>query len=221
MVMKADFDDYYARRREAMVVNQLEARGIKDQRVLAAMRQVPRHLLVPPALADRAYDDTPLAIKEGQTISQPYVVAWMTELLKLKGDDVVLEVGTGSGYQAAVLSRLAAKVYSVERIATLAESATERLRELGVTNVEVVVGDGSRGLQLHAPYDAVIVTAGSPGVPPLLFEQLAEGGRLVIPVGSSTLQVLTVVEKKRGREVTRSEGSVVFVPLVGRDGWEG
>ena len=176
---------------------------------------------VPPALADRAYDDTPLAIKEGQTISQPYVVAWMTELLNLKGDDVVLEVGTGSGYQAAVLSRLAAKVYSVERIATLAESAAERLRELGVTNVEVVVGDGSRGLQLHAPYDAVIVTAGSPRVPPLLFEQLAEGGRLVIPVGSSTLQVLTVVEKKRGREVTSSEGSVVFVPLVGRDGWEG
>lgn len=204
-----------------MVVNQLEARGIRDQRVLAAMRQVPRHLLVPPALAGRAYDDTPLAIREGQTISQPYVVAWMTELLNLKADDVVLEVGTGSGYQAAVLSRLAAKVYSVERIATLAESAAERLRELGVTNVEVVVGDGSRGLQLHAPYEAVIVTAGSPGVPPLLFEQLAEGGRLVIPVGSSTLQVLTVVEKKRGREVTRSEGSVVFVPLVGRDGWEG
>jgi len=207
--------------REAMVERQLEARGIKDPRVLDAMRAVPRHLFVLPGFEERAYDDTPLAIKEGQTISQPYIVAWMTELLRLGGDEVVLEVGTGSGYQAAVLARLASRVYTIERIASLARSAGERLERLGVTNVEVVVGDGTRGLPEHAPYDAIMVTAGAPAVPPLLFEQLAEDGRLVIPVGSSTLQTLTLVEKRGGEAVTRSEGSCVFVPLLGRDGWDG
>lgn len=219
--MAAEFDrDVYGELREAMVTHQLVARGIKDPRVLEAIREVPRHLFVLPAYADRAYDDTPLAIKEGQTISQPYMVAWMTELLGLEGEEVVLEVGTGSGYQAAVLARLAKRVYSIERIASLAESASKRLKELGAANVEVVVGDGTRGLKEHAPYQGIIVTAGAPRVPPLLVEQLAEGGRLVIPIGSTAMQMLTVIEKKGGEAVASSEGSCVFVPLVGRDGWE-
>ena len=215
-----DGDDY-RELREAMVVDQLLSRGIRDPRALEAMRQVPRHLFVLPGQADRAYDDTPLAIKEGQTISQPYMVAWMTELLGLEGDEVVLEVGAGSGYQAAVLARLAGRVYSIERIPSLADAASRRLEELGVTNVEVLVGDGTRGLPEHAPYQGIMVTAGSPKVPPLLVEQLAEGGRLVIPIGSTTMQMLTVIEKRGGQVVTSSEGSCVFVPLVGRDGWDG
>lgn len=220
MAAEMDGDDY-RELREAMVVDQLLSRGIRDPRALEAMRQVPRHLFVLPGQADRAYDDTPLAIKEGQTISQPYMVAWMTELLGLEGDEVVLEVGAGSGYQAAVLARLAGRVYSIERIPSLADAASRRLEELGVTNVEVLVGDGTRGLPEHAPYQGIMVTAGSPKVPPLLVEQLAEGGRLVIPIGSTTMQMLTVIEKRGGQVVTSSEGSCVFVPLVGRDGWDG
>ncbi|MBK5093041.1 MAG: protein-L-isoaspartate(D-aspartate) O-methyltransferase [Actinobacteria bacterium] len=203
-----------------MVERQLEARGIKDRRVLEAMRDVPRHLFVLPAYRERAYEDCPLPIDERQTISQPYMVAWMTELLCLKGDETVLEIGTGSGYQAAVLSKLARFVYTVERIPALAESARERLRDVGITNVEVVVSDGTEGLPEHAPYEGIIVTAGSPSVPPLLVEQLGDRGRLVIPVGSSGVQMLTVIEKRGDRTITSEEGSCVFVPLVGKYGWE-
>ncbi len=212
-------DDYECRR-EAMVDQQIRARGVKDPRVLEAMRTVPRHLFVPDAHRARSYHDTPLPTAEGQTISQPYIVAWMTEMLRLKGDEVVLEVGAGSGYQAAILCLLARFVYTIERIGTLAESARRRLEGLGLTNFEVVVSDGTKGLPEHSPYPGIIVTAGAPRVPPLLTEQLADGGRLVIPVGSATLQVLTVIEKKGDKIITREEGSCVFVPLVGKHGWE-
>ena len=215
-----DEDDPHLELRHSMVRRQLEARGIRDRRVLEAMKAVPRHLFVLPAYRGRAYDDCPLPIDERQTISQPYMVAWMTELLHLKGKETVLEIGTGSGYQAAVLSKLASFVYTMERIPSLAESARKRLQDAGITNVEVVVSDGTEGLPVHAPYEGIIVTAGSPSVPPTLVEQLADGGRLVIPVGSSAVQMLTVVEKSGNKTITREEGSCVFVPLVGRYGWE-
>jgi protein-L-isoaspartate(D-aspartate) O-methyltransferase len=217
----AEFErDIHQELREEMVATQLEARGIRNRRVLQAMREVPRHLFVIPSHRDRAYDDTPLAIKEGQTISQPYMVAWMTELLRLEGDETVLEIGTGSGYQTAILARLSRFVYSIERISSLAQTASERLRELGIENVRVMVGDGTKGLPEHAPYQAIMVTAGAPDVPPLLVEQLAEGGRLVIPVGGASMQMLTVIEKKDGKIVTHKEGFCVFVPLVGKYGWD-
>jgi protein-L-isoaspartate(D-aspartate) O-methyltransferase len=215
-----DEGDPYLELRQSMVKRQLEARGIRDRRVLEAMRAVPRHLFVLPAYRERAYEDCPLPIDERQTISQPYMVAWMTELLQLKGGETVLEIGTGSGYQAAVLSKLARFVYTIERIPSLAESARKRLLDAGVTNVEVVVSDGTEGLPEHGPYEGIIVTAGSPGVPPTLIEQLADGGRLVIPVGSSAVQMLTVVERSGDEAITREEGSCVFVPLLGRYGWE-
>ena len=215
-----DEGDPYLDLRLSMVRRQLEARGIKDGRVLRAMREVPRHLFVLPSYRERAYDDCPLPIDEGQTISQPYMVAWMTELLHLEGEETVLEIGTGSGYQAAVLSKLAGFVYTMERIPSLAESAKRRFREVGIKNVEVIVGDGTEGLPEHSPYGRIMVTAGAPRVPPLLVGQLADGGRLVIPVGASGIQMLTVVEKRGGKTITREEGSCVFVPLVGKYGWE-
>jgi protein-L-isoaspartate(D-aspartate) O-methyltransferase len=215
-----DEGDPYLDLRLSMVRKQLEARGIKDGCVLRAMQEVPRHLFVLPSYRERAYDDCPLPIDEGQTISQPYMVAWMTELLHLEGEETVLEIGTGSGYQAAVLSKLAGFVYTMERIPSLAESAKKRLREVGIKNVEVIVGDGTEGLPEHSPYGGIMVTAGAPRVPPLLVEQLADGGRLVIPVGTSGIQMLTVVEKRGGKTITLEEGSCVFVPLVGKYGWE-
>ena len=215
-----NLSEYYQSMRDSMVAEQMASRDITDTRVLEAMRRVPRHLFVPASRRDRAYDDTPLLLGEGQTISQPYIVAWMTQLLELKGDETVLEVGTGSGYQAAILGVLAERVYTIERIETLAQAAAGLLDDLGLDNVEVVVGDGSQGLPEHAPFGAILVAAGSPGVPDALVEQLAEGGRLVIPVGSSTMQMLTVVTKKDGRVRKREVGSCVFVPLVGMYGWE-
>jgi protein-L-isoaspartate(D-aspartate) O-methyltransferase len=212
--------DYYQSLRDEMVEQQMRARGITDERVLEAMRRVPRHLFVPPGRRDRAYDDTPLPLGEGQTISQPYMVAWMTELLCLRGNEVVLEVGTGSGYQAAVLGVLAKKVYTIERIPSLAEAAARLLTELSLDNVEIVVGDGSKGLKEHAPYDGILVTAGSPGVPQVLVEQLADGGRLVIPVGPASMQMLNVITRRGDDVETNQVGSCVFVPLVGMYGWE-
>lgn len=203
-----------------MVEQQLAARGITDARVLEAMERVPRHLFVPPARRSAAYDDTPLPLGEGQTISQPYMVAWMTELLELEGDETVLEIGTGSGYQAAILGVLAARVYTVERIEELAAGAGARLNELGFENVRIVVGDGSKGLPEHAPYDAIIVTAGSPAVPEVLVDQLAVGGRMVIPVGTSSMQMLTLVTRDEEGVRHREIGTCVFVPLVGMYGWD-
>ncbi|MDD5747757.1 MAG: protein-L-isoaspartate(D-aspartate) O-methyltransferase [Actinomycetota bacterium] len=206
--------------RSRMVKEQIKSRGIRDKRVLEAMLEIPRHRFVLPEFIDRAYDDTPLPILEGQTISQPYMVAWMTELLDLHGDEKVLEIGTGSGYQAAILSKLARSVYTIERIEALSNLARRVLEELVIQNVEVVTGDGSAGLPEHAPYDGIIVTAGAPEVPPCLVEQLSEGARLVIPVGPSTIQMLTVVEKQKGKPIVSEEGSCVFVPLVGKYGWK-
>jgi protein-L-isoaspartate(D-aspartate) O-methyltransferase len=209
----------FEKERSRMVDEQIAFRGVTDPRVLAVMGKVPRHAFMPEALRTQAYGDHAMPIGEGQTISQPYIVAWMTELLRLEGEESVLEIGTGTGYQSALLGLLARKVYSVERIAALADSARERLASLGLENIEVVVGDGSRGLPEHAPYQDIIVTAGSPQVPQALVEQLADGGRLVIPVGTASMQMLTLVEKRGSEVVTRELGNCVFVPLVGKYGW--
>lgn len=211
-----DFD----RARRKMVEKQLRARGIKDERVLAAMGTVPRHEFVPERLRGRAYRDNPLSIGEEQTISQPYMVALMTQELNAKPTDVVLEIGTGSGYQAAILSRLVSKVYSIERHQRLACLAYATLRKVGYHNVTVISGDGSRGLPDEAPFDGIIVTAAAPEVPQILLDQLAEGGRLVIPVGDKKLQVCKLITKRDGRFETQNVTGCVFVPLVGRFGWE-
>lgn len=209
----------FAREREMMVRWQLASRGIKDATVLQAMGSVPRHLFVPPEYIDEAYADAPLPIGQSQTISQPYMVAWMTELLALTRSEKVLEVGTGSGYQAAILSLLAGSVTSVERSSELAAQARERLARLGYDNVEVVEGDGSQGYLEKAPYDGIIVTAGAPEIPQPLIDQLADNGRLVIPVGPSSMQMLVLVRRQGSRIVKQDMGSCAFVPLVGRFGW--
>jgi protein-L-isoaspartate(D-aspartate) O-methyltransferase len=204
-----------ARAREDMVTQQIEARGVMDARVLRAMREVPRHEFVPEDYGRLAYEDRPLPIGLGQTISQPYVVALMTELIAPEPGDRILEVGTGSGYQAAVAAELVAEVYSIELLPELAESAAERLRRLGVDNVQVRHGDGYLGWPEHAPFDGILVTAGADHVPPPLVEQLAPGARMVIPVGeTSEDQVLRVIEKRLDGTIdTRDVVPVRFVPL--------
>ena len=204
-----------ARRR--MVDQQLKARDIFDPRVLVAMGKVPRHLFVEPAVEPFAYEDRPLSIGAGQTISQPYIVALMTQLLKVQPSHRVLEVGTGSGYQAAVLGELAADVYTIEIIPSLAETARVRLEALGYRNVHVRQGDGYEGWREFAPYDAIVVTAGAPQIPPPLVEQLRDGGRIAIPVGGAmATQELMFGEKQGGRLQTRSVAPVLFVPLTGK-----
>ncbi|MBG0788817.1 MAG: protein-L-isoaspartate(D-aspartate) O-methyltransferase [Anaerolineaceae bacterium] len=202
-----------------MVINQIAGRGVRDPRVLEAMRQVPRHLFLPEDARTYAYVDSPLRIGCEQTISQPYVVALMTELLDLSASDKVLEVGTGSGYQAAILSLLVREVHSIERIPELAEAAGETLTALGYDNVQVHIGDGTEGLIEAAPYDRILVAAAAPEVPPPLMAQLAEGGRLVIPVGSRTLQQLEIWDLENGEFKQAKSIPVVFVPLIGEDGW--
>ncbi len=203
-------EDRYKRLRNDMVRHQIAARGVKDPRVLEAMSRVPRHLFVPPGLAERAYDDSPLPIGEGQTISQPYMVAWMTELLQVREDSRVLEIGTGSGYQAAVLCELAAEVVSVEKYPDLARQAGERLLSLGYDNITVHTGDGTLGWPQGAPYDGIIVTAGAPSVPQPLLEQLGDGGRLVIPVGSSGMQMLNLI-RRSGNDYEGTTGAPAAV----------
>jgi len=204
-----------------MIVEQLERRGIRDARVLDAMRRVPREAFVAPADQLRAYADQALPIAAGQTISQPYMVATMTEALALAGSERVLEIGTGSGYQTAILAELARQVISIERHPVLAEQARERLAALGYRNVDVLVGDGSVGYAAGAAYDAILVAAGAPRVPDALKTQLADGGRLAIPIGPQGHQELTIVRRVGdGFLETRREGCV-FVPLVGEEGWPG
>lgn len=210
----------YQKLREAMVTNQLIPRGIRNRRVLDAMRKVPRHLFVGSSLEHVAYDDMALPIGEGQTISQPYMVAVMTELLELGGDEKVLEIGTGSGYQAAVLSGLAKEVYTIERIAALGGAAGERLRSLQYENVHVMVGDGTLGWPEYAPFEGIIITAASPGVPEPILEQLALGGRLVIPVGSRFSQQLLKIAKTKNGLKEEYHTPCVFVPLIGKHGWK-
>src|SRR5689334_18194757 len=206
-----------------MVERQIAARGIRDERVLSAMREVPREAFVPENLREFAHDDTPLPISEGQTISQPYIVALMADAAGIGPLDRVLDVGTGSGYAAAVLSRLAERVYSMERHASLAETARQRLEALGYTDVEVRVGDGSRGWPEAAPFDAILVAAGAPDVPDALKSQLAIGGRLVIPVGGEerSQRLLRLRRTAESEFEEDSLGDVAFVPLVGEQGWHG
>ena len=209
----------FEEQRAWMVRNQLEAWGISDPRVLEAMRRVPRELFVPDAERSAAYYDGALPIGEGQTISQPYVVAHMTETLHLQGSEKVLEIGTGSGYQTAVLSLLAAEVYTVERIARLSQQAQKTLAAFGAANVHFRVGDGSLGWPEHGPYDAILVTCAAPALPQPLVEQLAEGGRMIAPVGPRGYQDLVLV-RRVGEKVTQDRLSpVAFVPLIGEHGW--
>jgi protein-L-isoaspartate(D-aspartate) O-methyltransferase len=200
--------------RERMVRDQIEGRGIKDPLTLGAMRDVPRHLFVPSASADQAYGDFPLPIGQGQTISQPYIVAFMTEALGLRGGESVLEIGTGSGYQSAVLSRIAGKVHTIEIVPELAEEARARLERLGYRNVAVRAGDGYAGWPEAAPFDAIIVTAAAPRIPEPLKEQLVDGGRLVLPVGDE-YQELIVVTRRGASFDERRVLPVRFVPMTG------
>jgi len=213
-------DELYASEREQMVATQIARRGVRDARVLEAMRTVPRHCFVSPEYRYLAYTDGPLPIGNGQTISQPYIVALMSELLELRGDEKVLEVGTGSGYQAAVLAHLARQVHTIERYANLARYAARLLADLGLTNVTFHIGDGSKGLEEQAPFAGIIVTAAAPIIPPPLLDQLEDGGRLVIPVGSRGGQVLERWVRQGERFDYESIIPVAFVPLVGEQGWK-
>jgi protein-L-isoaspartate(D-aspartate) O-methyltransferase len=206
--------------RKSMVRDQIERRGIRDPLVLEAMRAVPRDKFVPEEQRQWAYSDGALRIGMEQTISQPYIVALMTELMALKGGETVLEVGTGSGYQAAVLAQIAGQVHTIERHASLAQDAQDRLESLDIDNVQVHIGDGTLGLPQFAPYQAIIVTAAAPKAPDSLLEQLAVGGRLVLPVGGRNRQNLEIWQHKGTRFNKETHTAVVFVPLLGDQGWK-
>lgn len=220
-MQKFGTDEKYTARREAMVRDQLVGRGIRDQLVLEAMRKVPREQFVPKMEQDFAYTDGPLPIGAGQTISQPYIVALMTETLQLKGKERVLEIGTGSGYAAAILAEIAAEVFTVERVKELADRAAETLSDQDYVNTHVRHGDGTLGWTENAPYDAIVVTAGGPQVPESLTQQLAVGGRLVMPVGTnpSYQNLVQVLRRSDVRFDTIDLGAVRFVALVGKEGW--
>lgn len=210
----------FTRLRDLMVETQLIPRGIKDRRVLDAMRMVPRHLFIDESFRHEAYNDMALPFGEGQTISQPYMVAVMTELLELKGNEKVLEVGTGSGYQAAILAELSKEVYTIERLASLSERAGKTLSYLGYENTHLIVGDGTLGLPESAPFDRILITAGTPNIPDPLIEQLAEGGIILAPVGDRFSQQLIKAVKKNGQISTEYHTPCVFVPLIGEYGWK-
>jgi len=211
--------DRFAALRQKMVEAQLRARGIRDERVLAAMERVPREIFICEEYWEQAYEDHPLPIGSGQTVSQPYIVAFMLEVLSLKGAEKVLEIGTGTGYQTALLAELAGQVYSVERIESLARTAEAILQRLGSRNVGLTVGDGSRGLVEQAPFDAIVVSAAAPQIPQPLLEQLREGGRMVIPVGPADAQELILVRKQDGGAVITNLEGCRFVPLIGEQGY--
>jgi protein-L-isoaspartate(D-aspartate) O-methyltransferase len=204
-----------------MVEYQIAARGIHDQAILSAMKEIPRHLFVPHPYDKSAYEDCPLPIGNGQTISQPFIVALMTELLALQSTNNVLEIGAGCGYQAAVLATIVRTVTSIERIPEVAELAKANLAAIGIKNVDVIVGDGTLGYPKKAPYEGIIITAATPSVPRPLIEQLAEGGRLVAPVGGRDIQELIRLRKKDGSITEEHHGGVRFVPLIGECGWSG
>ncbi len=210
---------YLEHMRHKMVAEQIERRGIRHPALLEAMRRIPRHLFIPEPLWDEAYDDKALPIGAGQTISQPYIVAIMTSLLGLNGEESVLEVGTGSGYQAAILAQLTRHVYTIERHEDLAAAARLRLWSLGIENVSIHVGDGALGWAQHAPYDGILVTCAAPAVPPPLAEQLGEGGRMALPVGPRGRQVLQRWERHGPRLEREDIIPVAFVPLLGEHGW--
>jgi protein-L-isoaspartate(D-aspartate) O-methyltransferase len=213
---RQDAASRFQQARRQMVERDLRGRGIKNSSVLAAMESVPRHLFVPESLQSSAYEDRPLPIGDGQTISQPYIVALMTELLELKGAEKVLEIGTGSGYQTAVLARLAAQVYSVEILPSLSRQAQRVLEQMGLANIKLKVGDGFFGWQENAPFDAILLTASAGKVPEPLWHQLREGGRLVMPLGEPRqAQKLVRIRKKAGQPITEDFAGVLFVPLTG------
>ena len=205
--------------RARMVEEQIKARGITDERLLAAFRKVPLHLFVPRDFQPQAYTDHPLPIPGGQTISQPYIVALMISRLRLQGHERVLEIGSGSGYQTAVLAELALEVYSVERLPELLQTVGRRLEALGYLNVHLSAGNGSLGWPEHAPYEAILVSAAAPDIPLPLIEQLTEQGRMVLPIGPPEAQMLNEIEKREGRISRREIASCVFVPLIGQYGW--
>lgn len=215
--------DRYAKQRKKMVDSQIRSRGVRDERVMRAMEKIPRHLFIDEGLIDQAYNDNPLPIGEKQTISQPYIVALMTEALELKGREKVLELGTGSGYEAAILAELADRVFTIERIASLAQKARKLLESLNYYNVVIRVGDGTYGWREESPFDAIAVSAGSPSIPRMLVEQLAIGGRLVIPVGSRYSQSLIKLTRlsENPDDVKREDlGGCRFVNLIGEHGWK-
>lgn len=209
----------FEKAREEMIRYQIKGRGIKDKRVLWAMSIVPREKFVLKENEKEAYLDCPLPVGMGQTISQPYMVALMTQCLSLEGSECILEVGTGSGYQAAILSKLAKMVYTVERLKNLADRAEKIFKELEIKNVKVVGGDGTNGLKEYSPYDGIIVTAGAPEIPQSLINQLKERGRIVIPVGNSFSQDLLLGKKEKGKLKIQNYGGCIFVPLLGKYGW--
>jgi len=209
----------YNYQRESMVEKQIKMRGITDEKVLKAMKEVQRHKFVGEALLNVAYQDSPLPIGYGQTISQPYIVAVMTELLDIKDDHKVLEIGTGSGYQSAILSKLAMSVITVERIPELFQQAKERLQNLGYNNIIVINGDGTIGYKKYAPYDRIVVTAAAPEVPKSLIEQLALHGKMVIPIGNRITQWLEIIDKEKDTIQREKREGVRFVPLLGKEAW--
>ena len=210
----------FEKAREEMIRHQVKGRGIRDKRVLSAMSSIPRDKFVLEGEENNAYLDCPLPIGMGQTISQPFMVALMTQCLSLKGPEIILEVGTGSGYQAAILSKLAKMVYTIERFNALADRAKKIFKELEIKNIKVIVGDGSKGWEEYSPYDGIIITAGAPEIPIGLIEQLNEKGRMVIPVGNSFSQNLLLGIKEKGKLKISNYGGCVFVPLVGKYGWQ-
>jgi len=211
----SDYEEF----RKSMVEKQLKTRGIHDEGVLSAFLKVERHRFVPKDLALQAYDDHPIPIGRGQTISQPYIVALMTQLLQLQGTEKILEVGTGSGYQTAILAELAGEIYSLEKIQALAEHAKSTLDELGYNNITILTGDGSLGLAQEAPFDGIIVTAAAPHIPETLLSQLGPSGRMVIPVGDAASQILTLIKKNKDELSYENICGCVFVPLIGKEGW--